>query len=155
MVNLGFIGQTIAFAIFVIFCMYFVWPPLIGAITERQRKIADGLNAAAQAKADLASAEAQVQEEFASAKNQAAAIIERANKTANQMIEDAKAQARIEGERIIQQAHQTIEQETLQMREKLRVQVAELAVLGAEKILQDKVDEEKHADMLAQLAAKL
>lgn len=45
-INLTLIGQAIAFAIFVAFCMKFVWPPLINAISERQRKIADGLNAA-------------------------------------------------------------------------------------------------------------
>ena len=53
-INLTLFGQAIAFAIFVAFCMKFVWPPLINAISERQRRIADGLNAAEKAKADLA-----------------------------------------------------------------------------------------------------
>lgn len=154
-INLTIFGQLIAFAIFVTFVMKFVWPLLIGAINERQRKIEDGLNAAEKAKADLASAEKQVEQEFAAAKTEAAAIIERANKTANQMIEDAKDQARLESERIIAQAQTAVEQEALQMREQLRKQVAELAVLGAEKILQDKVNEQEHANMLDQLAAKL
>ena len=56
-INSTIIGQMIAFAFFVWFCMKFVWPPLIGAINERQRKIEEGLNAAEKAKADLASAE--------------------------------------------------------------------------------------------------
>ena len=63
-INLTLIGQAIAFAIFVAFCMKFVWPPLINAISERQRKIADGLNAAEKAKADLADAQAQVKAEL-------------------------------------------------------------------------------------------
>ncbi len=45
-INLTLIGQAIAFAIFVAFCMKFVWPPLINALSERQRTIADGSNAA-------------------------------------------------------------------------------------------------------------
>lgn len=155
MINLTIVGQMIAFAIFVWFCMKFVWPPLIGAINERQRKIEEGLNAAEQARSDLASAEAKVEEQFANAKTEAAAIIERANKTANQMIEDAKEQARLESERIVSQAHASIEQEIMKTREALRTQVAGLAVLGAEKILEDKIDEQKHANMLEQLAAKL
>lgn len=155
MINSTIIGQMIAFAIFVLFCMKFVWPPLIGAINERQRKIEDGLSAAEKAKADLASADKQIEQEFAAAKTEAASIIERANKTANQMIEDAKTQARLEGERIIAQAHASIEQEAAQTRDQLRKQVAQLAVLGAEKILQDKVNEQEHASMLDQLAAKL
>lgn len=155
MINLTIVGQMIAFAIFVLFCMKFVWPPLIGAINERQRKIEEGLNAAEQARSDLASAEAKVEEQFANAKTEAAAIIERANKTANQMIENAKEQARLESERIVSQAHATMEQEVIKTREELRAQVAALAVLGAEKILEDKIDEQKHANMLGQLAAKL
>lgn len=155
MINLTIVGQMIAFTVFVVFCMKVVWPPLIGAINERQRKIEEGLNAAEQARADLASAEVKVEQEFANAKNEAALIIERANKTANQMIEDAKAQANTEGERIVAQAHLLVEQEVRKVREELRTQVAALAVMGAEKILQDKIDEQKHATMLEQLAAKL
>ena len=154
-INSTLIGQAIAFAIFVIFCMKFVWPPLIGAIKERQRKIAEGLNAAEKAKADLATAEQDVQQELNLAKTKAAALIEQANKSANQLVEDAKSQAQAEGERIRQQAQASIDQEINQARESLRAQVAELAVLGAEKILQDKVDVQKHASMLDQLAAKL
>lgn len=155
MINLTIVGQMIAFAILVWFTMTYVWPPLIGAINERQRKIEEGLNAAQQAKADLASAEAKVQQEFAIAKTEAAAIIERANKTANQMIEDAKHQARLESERIALAAHATLEQEIIKTRAALREEVAQLAILGAQKILEDQVDEQKHAMMLSQLAAKL
>ena len=154
-INFTLVGQAIAFAIFVIFCMKFVWPPLIGASKERQRKITEGLNAAEKAKADLATAEQEVQNELDLAKTKAAALIEQANKSANQLVEDAKMQAQVEGERIRQQAQASIDQEINQARESLRAQVAELAVLGAEKILQDKVDVQKHASMLDQLAAKL
>lgn len=155
MINYTIFGQMIAFAVFVWFCMTYVWPPLIGAINERQRKIEEGLNAAEQARADLASAEVRVEQEFANAKEEAALIIERANKTANQMIEEAKHQAQAESERIITQAQTLMAQEALKTREVLKGQVATLAVMGAEKILQDKVDEQKHAALLEQLAAKL
>ncbi len=154
-INLTLIGQAIAFAVFVTFCMKFVWPFLIGAINERQQKISEGLNAAEKAQADLASAEQSAEQELTNAKVKAAAFIEQANKSANQLVEDAKAQAQVEGERIRQQAQESIEQEINQARESLRAQVAELSVLGAEKILQEKVDMQKHASMLDQLAAKL
>lgn len=155
MINSTIIGQSIAFAIFVLFCMKYVWPPIMGAITERQQKIEDGLNAAEKAKADLASAEQEVEKELNEAKTKAAALIDQANKNANQMIEDAKIQAQEESERIRQQARASIDQEINQARETLRTQVAELAVIGAEKILKEKVDSQKHASMLDQLATKL
>ena len=55
-INLTILGQAIAFAIFVLFCMKYVWPPLRDALTERQERIADGLSAAEKAKADLKNA---------------------------------------------------------------------------------------------------
>ena len=47
-INATLIGQSVAFFIFVLFCMKFVWPPVIAALHERQKKIADGLDAAAE-----------------------------------------------------------------------------------------------------------
>ena len=85
-INATLIGQSIAFAIFVMFCMKFVWPPLVAAISDRQRKIADGLNAAEKAKADLATASQAAEQELIAAKAKAASLIDQANKSANQMI---------------------------------------------------------------------
>lgn len=155
MINLTIVGQMIAFAIFIVFTMKFVWPPLIGAINERQRKIEQGLNAAEQARSDLASAETKIEEQLADAKLEAAAIIDRANKTATQMVEEAKLQAQLERERIITQAHTERESEFIKAREALKQELATLAVLGAEKILQDSVDKQKHEQMLLELANKL
>ena len=44
-INATLIGQSVAFLIFVLFCMKYVWPPVIAALHERQKKIADGLDA--------------------------------------------------------------------------------------------------------------
>ena len=52
-INATLLGQTISFVIFVWFTMKFVWPPLIQAIEERQKKIADGLAAAERGEHDL------------------------------------------------------------------------------------------------------
>ena len=45
-INLTLIGQAISFAIFVLFCMKYVWSPITSALEERKKKIADGLSAA-------------------------------------------------------------------------------------------------------------
>lgn len=154
-INATLIGQAIAFAVFVWFCMKFVWPPVTAALAERQKKIAEGLNAADKAQRDLETAHAQVGEEMKAAKAQAAALIDQANKRASQMVEEAKAQAAAEGERQIAQARAQIEQEMASARDALRSQVAALAVAGAEKILEAQVDAKAHAGMLDKLAAEL
>lgn len=154
-INATLIGQAIAFALFVWFCMKFVWPPVTAALAERQKKIAEGLSAADKAQRDLESAHAQVGEELKAAKAQAALLIDQANKRANQMVDEAKAQAAVEGERQIAQARAQIEQEIAAARDALRTQVASLAVAGAEKILEAQVDAKVHAGMLDKLAAEL
>lgn len=154
-INFTIVGQMIAFAIFTWFCMKFVWPPVMAALAERQQKIADGLNAADKAKQDLESAHAQVAQELRAAKQQAAALIEQANRRASQVGEEVKAQAAAEAERILTQARADIEQEMAGARDALRQQVANLAIAGAEKILQAEVDATKHASMLSQLASEL
>lgn len=154
-INATLIGQAIAFAVFVWFCMRFVWPPVTAALAERQKKISEGLNAADKAQRDLDAAHAKVAEELKAAKQQSAVLLEQANKRANQMVEEAKAVAAVEGERLVTQARGQIEQEMAGARDALRVQVAALAVAGAEKILEAQVDAKAHAAMLDKLAAQL
>ena len=53
-INATLIGQTIAFIIFVWFCVKYVWPPIIKAIEERQSQIANALASAEAAKKEQA-----------------------------------------------------------------------------------------------------
>lgn len=154
-INLTIIGQAIAFFIFVVFCMKYVWPPLTSALAERKKKIADGLDAAERAERDLKLAQEKATDNLRESKEQAAAIIEQANKRANQIVDEAKEQAREEANRVKAAAEAEIEQEINQAKEALRAQVAALAIAGAEKILEASVDEKAHAQLVEKLAAEL
>lgn len=154
-INATVIGQTIAFAVFVWFCMKYVWPPMMQALNDRQKKIADGLAAADRATTDLQLAQKRVVEELAEAKRQSQDIIEQANRRANQVIEEAKDQARAEGDRLKAAAQAEIDQEVNRAREVLRSQVATLAVAGAEKILGENLDEAANSRLVDDLAAEL
>jgi len=154
-INLTLIGQIIAFAVFVWFCLKFVWPPLISAMQERQKKIADGLDAANRAERDLKLAQEKATSQLREAKEQAAQIIEQANKRANQIIDEAKEGARQEGDRLKAAAQAEINQEVNRAKEILRTQVSTLAVAGASKILEASIDVEKHNDLLNKLAEEL
>ncbi len=153
--NLTILGQLIAFAIFVWFCMKFVWPPLTSAMSEREKKIADGLDAANRAARDLELAQAKAADQLREAKEKAAEIIEQAAKRANQIVDEAKDNARSEGERIVAAAQAEVEQEANRAKEALRKQVSELAVAGAAKILAKSVDASAHEELLNQLADEL
>ncbi|CAM3592621.1 ATP synthase subunit b [Vibrio aerogenes CECT 7868] len=154
-INATLFGQAIAFAIFVLFCMKYVWTPLIAAIEERQKKIADGLSAAERAEKDLDLAKANASERMKEAKRTAAEVIEQANKRKLQIIDEARVEAEGEREKIIAQAAAEIESLRNRARDDLRKQVAALAVAGAEKILERSIDKEAHKDILDNITAKL
>ena len=153
--NATILGQIIAFFAFAWFCQAYVWPPIVKALEDRQKKIADGLEAASRAGHDLELAQERAAELLKEAKVNSAGIIDQANKRANQIIDEAKDKARDEGSRIKAGAQAEIDQQLNQAREHLRQQVAALAVAGAEKILESSVDHNAHADMLNKLAASL
>lgn len=154
-INATLIGQSVAFFIFVWFCMKYVWPPVIAALQERQKKIADGLDAASRAARDLELAQDKVGQQLREAKAQASEIIEQAKKRGNQIVEEARDQARVEAERLKAQAAAEIEQEVNSVKDALRAQVGTLAVSGAEKILGASIDQNAHADLVNKLAAEI
>ncbi|MGB0466012.1 MAG: F0F1 ATP synthase subunit B [Pontibacterium sp.] len=154
-INLTIIGQAIAFAIFVMFCMKYVWPPITAALAERKSKIAEGLDAADRAERDLHLAKEKAAADLRKGKDEAAAIIEQANKRANQIVDEAKEQARDEAERVKIAAQAEIEQEANRAKEALRAQVAALVITGAEKILEASIDKKAHAKLVEKLAAEL
>ncbi|KZX74939.1 F0F1 ATP synthase subunit B, partial [Alcanivorax sp. HI0011] len=106
--NATLIGQAIWFALFVFFCMKFVWPPISRALDERKQKIAEGLSAADRAERDLELAQEKATANLKEAKEKAAEIIDQANRRANQIVEEAKDAARTEGERLVAKAHSEI-----------------------------------------------
>ncbi|MBD3645947.1 MAG: F0F1 ATP synthase subunit B, partial [Pseudomonadales bacterium] len=101
-INLTLLGQMIAFTMFVIFCMKYVWPPLTQVMRERQKTISEGLEKAAAAEKQLEEATTEVEKELDEAKKQAAELIAQARNRANQIMEEAKADAAEEVERIKQ-----------------------------------------------------
>ena len=154
-INLTLIGQMLAFVGFVLFCMKFVWPPIIAAMAEREKKIADGLAAADRASHDLELAKEKAVERLKEAKEEAAGIVDSANKRAAQIVEEAKDAAVVEADRVKASAQAEIEQETNRAREHLRGQVAALSLAGAEKVLGATIDQDAHADLVDKLAAEL
>lgn len=153
--NATVLGQSIAFAAFVWFCLKFVWPPITAALAERQKKIADGLEAADRAQRDLNLAQGKVADDLREAKVKSAEIIDLASKRANQIVDEAKEKAREEGQRIIAGAKAEIEMEIERAREALRTQVASIAIAGAEKILESCVDQAANEELVNKLASEL
>ncbi|MGN6707500.1 MAG: F0F1 ATP synthase subunit B [Rhodanobacter sp.] len=153
--NATLIGEMISFAILIWFCVHFIWPYLNKAIEERQLKIAEGLNAAERAHAELKDADSKVQAEIKQARLQASEIIDKAQQQANQIIEKARGEAVSEINRLKASAQDDIASMAQRARDQLREQVGALAVAGASKIVQREVDASTHKALLDQLAAEI
>jgi F-type H+-transporting ATPase subunit b len=153
--NYTIVAQGIVFAAFILFCVKFVWPPLLRAIESRQKTIADGLAEAERGRSSLADAQKQTDSLLKDARARAQEIVAQAERQAAQRIEESKAAARTEAERVTASAQAALQQEVQSAKQQLREQVAQLAVSGAEKILQREVDAKAHAAMLDQLKAQL
>lgn len=154
-INLTLVVQILVFIAFVWFTMKFVWPPLVKALEERQDKIAEGLAASERGKRELELAQHRIKDEMRHAKIQAAEIIEKANKRATQMIDEAKEQARVEAQNLSKIAQEHIVQEVNRAKETLRLEVANLALAGAEKILAREIDEKANHALLDRLIEEI
>ena len=154
-INASLFVQMVVFFLGAWITMKYIWPPLIRAIEERQKQIADGLAAANKGERALAVATEQGRAIEADARARASNLVADGEKLGQKIVEDAKAQAQIEADRILEAARAEAAQEMERVREQLRNQVAVLAVAGAEQILAREVDKTVHAQLLEQLKAKL
>jgi F-type H+-transporting ATPase subunit b len=153
--NYTLIGQLLAFIFFVWFCMKYVWPPMLQVLEEREKEIADGLEAASRGKKELEDAEARKSELIGAAKKEAAELLNQANLRAGQVVEDAKTKALEEADRIKTSAEKDLTQSINRAREGLRSEVAVLAVSGAEKLLKSEIDQDKNAALIDEIAKGL
>jgi F-type H+-transporting ATPase subunit b len=154
-INMTLIGQMIAMAVFVWFCMKFVWPMILGTIEQRQTEIANGLAAAEKGQSSLATAKVEVDKIIAAARDQARGIVDQANNRAISIVEQGKADGEAARKAQVEAGRAEIGVELNRAREELRGQVAKIAVAGAEKVLGREIDANAHRDLLGKLAAEL
>ncbi|HEY5764156.1 MAG TPA: F0F1 ATP synthase subunit B [Rhodocyclaceae bacterium] len=153
--NATLLGQTLAMIVFVVFCMKYIWPPILSALEERQKQIEEGLAAADKSQEKLAEATAEADKIVAEARHQATGILDQAHARANEIVAEGKDAGVKERERQLAAAKAEIEQETNKARDELRGQVSAIAIASAEKILNREIDDKAHEDILGKLAQEI
>ncbi len=154
-INATIIGQAIVFLILIWFSVKFIWPPLLKAIEDRQKKIADGLAAAERGQKELHQANDEAATIVNEAREKALKIVDQANRRSNEIIEEARATALSEGQRLVGDARQEVALEQARARDTLRKDVAKLAVAGASRLLEREIDPAAHAELIEQLAREI
>ena len=154
-INLTLFLQMITFAVFVWFCMKYIWPPIVNALAERKTKIAEGLAAAERGHHEQELGQKRAKEIMQEAKQHAADVVAQAQKRAAEIVEESKGDGNSERERILTAARAEIDQERNRAREELREKVAELAVAAAEKILQKEINAAAHKSIVDSFAKQI
>jgi F-type H+-transporting ATPase subunit b len=154
-INLTLIIQMIVFALLVWFTMSYIWPPLMRAVEERQKKIAQGLAAADRGEQELERAREGAEAILREARERAGQIIEQAQHRANDIVEQARVSATQEGQRLVASAQQQIGLEASRARESLRREVGEIAIAAASKLLEREIDPRTHQELISKLAAQI
>jgi len=155
-VSLGtLVGQAGTFLVLVLVTMKYVWPPLTQAMEQRRLKIAEGLAQSDQAEKQLEQAREQAEQIIREARSKSTDIIENASKRGNELVEQAKQEAIAERDRQVSAAEAEIRLASNQAREALREKLAELTIAGAERVIRQELDGDRHRQLLNQLAEEL
>lgn len=154
-INATLIGQAIVFLVLIWFSWKFIWPPLMKAVEDRQKRIADGLAAAERGQKELQQSHGEAAGIVNEAREKALKIVDQANRRSNEIIEEARATAISEGQRLVGDARQEVTLEQSRARDALRKDVAVLAVAGASRLLEREIDPKTHADLLEKLAREI
>ena len=154
-INLTLIIQMIVFLLLAFFTMSYIWPPLMRAVEERQKKIAQGLAAADRGEQELQKARESADVILREARERAGQIIDQAQHRANDIMEQARTGAQQEGQRLVASAQQQIGLEASRARESLRREIGEIAVAAASKLLEREIDARAHQELISKLAAQI
>ena len=138
-----FFWQTIIFILLIFLLKKYAWKPILDAVNEREEGIKNALLSAEKAKEEMASLQSDNEETLKKARAERDSLLKEAREIKQQLIEDAKNEAQSEAKKIISQAQETIQNEKKAAISDLKNQVASLSIDIAEKVLKEKLSDDK------------
>lgn len=131
--------MTVSFLVVLFILRKFAWKPILGALSERERTIADALDQARKAREEIAAMNARNEQLMAQAREEREALLREAREIRDREVSEAKAKARAEAEAMLARAREDIRNEKNAAVVELKNHVAELSIAVAERILKDKL----------------
>lgn len=135
------LGQLIAFVILIWILNKFVFPVLMKAVDERQKRIDESNAAAADAAKKAAETEARLEKLLKKARGEAADIVTTAKEEAATIVAKSEEKSKVQAERIVAQAHETIDKDVLAAKKALHNETIELVAQATEKVVGKTVNE--------------
>lgn len=151
----NFILVTASFAILIILIRIFAWDRITGIFEERANKIANDIDAAEEKLTAASNLVQQREQELVQGRVEGQKIIQDAIERAKLEKKRILEQADVEIQGLKQKAQMEIEAEKREAQENLRVQVAELAVDLAGKIILEDLDQQAHSNLIDRYLDKL
>lgn len=151
----NFILVTASFAILIILIRVFAWDRITGIFEERANKIANDIDAAEEKLTVASNLVQQREQELVQGRVEGQKIIQDAIERAKLEKKRLLEQAEVEIQGLKQKAQMEIEAEKREAQENLRVQVAELAVDLAGKIILEDLDQAAHSNLIDRYLDKL
>ena len=133
--------MLVSFSIVLFILKKFAWKPILKSLDERNTSIQEALDTAKKAREEMASLKSDHEKIVAQAKTDRDNILKEAREIKDKMIAEAKGIASKEGERIITNARESIQNEKMAAITDLKNQVAHLSIEIAEKILKQELSE--------------
>jgi len=147
-----FILQTVLFVCLVLLLKKFAWKPILDAVNEREEGIRNALLSAENAKKEMLNLQSSNEKLVAEARAERDAMMKEAREIKEKMINDAKSEAQLQGEKMIAQAKAAIESEKNAAMAELKNQVSTLSLEIAEKVLRSELsNKESQTKLVVQL----
>ena len=135
-----FIIQSVIFLVLIFVLRKFAWKPIMDAVNEREVIIVDSLNQAKLAKQEVQNLKAENENIIREAKIERDNILKEAREIKDRIVGEAKDLAKAEGDKMIEQARQSIQTEKSAAMADIKNQIGALSVNIAESILKQKLD---------------
>ncbi|MFA5327750.1 MAG: F0F1 ATP synthase subunit B [Prolixibacteraceae bacterium] len=142
--------MLIIFGIVLFILKKFAWGPILKALKDREKSISDALNSAEKARKEVAGLKASNEQIIVEARKEKDIILKEARDIKDKILADARVKANAEAQKSIDYAKQQIDAEKTAAINDIKVQVAELSVLIAEKIIKRQLDNSKDQEIMVQ-----
>ncbi len=144
--------MTISFLLVLFILGKYAWPMILKALKEREESIANALNAARKAKAEMAALNADNEKLIIQARAERDQLLKEARDTRDSIVAEAKNKAQDEANKIMANTRETITTEKMAALAELKTQVAAMSIEIAEKILRHELsNDEKQKNLMDNL----
>ena len=123
-----FVMQTVILLILILLMRKFAWKPILSALDQREEGIESAINMAEEARKEIAALKSSNENLLKEARVERDKIIKEDKELATKMVEDSKATAKVEAEKVMTSAREAINAEKGAALSEIKTQIAEFSI---------------------------